>query len=189
MRSRGRRRTGSTVRLPGVLALLAAMAAIPLAGSLDGQVRGAQQRQRTTQQRTTPRGTPQTDRSDRQGALLLDRVAQRVGRALHLDDDQIRRLQRELQVSRMERARINAQARAVRQELAHLIQESDTDETRIEALLNEALELEVAAARVAIDEQRRLAEFMTPIQRARALWLRQRLAREALQRDRPPDSP
>jgi len=123
----------------------------------------------------------------RQGRLLLDRFAARAGEALRLDDDQTQRLQRELQASREKRARITAQARVVRQELAHLIEESASDEGRIEALLDEAMQLEVEAAEIGVDEQNRLAEFLTPVQRARVIWLRQRLAREAARRrDRPP---
>lgn len=131
----------------------------------------------SSQQRTAPQDEA---RNARPGQVLLDRFAQRVGRALRLDREQTRRLLSELQTSREERTRIAAQARAIRQELQRLVRESSTDEDRIARLLDEAAELEVASARIAVDEQRRLAEFLSPIQRARFLWVRQRLAQEAL---------
>ena len=155
---------------------------------LTAQVRGATQRQSRATQRQERAPQRRTDANTaRQGRLLLDRFAARAAEALRLDDDQTRRLQRELQASREQRARLTAQSRVVRQELGHLIQESSSDESRIEALLDEAMQLEVAVAQIAVDEQRRLAEFLTPVQRARVIWLRQRLARQAAQRrDRPP---
>lgn len=162
----------------------AAVAGLALAGlalggpGLEGQTRGTQERQ----QRVTP---GQTDRDPgRPGELLLDRFAQRVGQALHLSADQTRRLRSELQQSRIERERIGAEARVIRQELARLIRESSTDQSRIGELLDQAMALEVRAAEVAVDEQRRLSEFLTPVQRARILWLRQRMAQQA--RDRVP---
>lgn len=172
-----------TVRGSRGLAALGIVVLLTLSAqaSLEGQVRGATQRQ----SRATPR---QMDpNAARQGRMLLDRFAERAGQALRLSDDQTRRLQRELQASREARARTTAQARVVRQELSRLIRESSSGESRIEALLDEAMDLEVALAQIAVDEQRRLAEFLTPVQRARILWLRQRLAREAIQRgNRPP---
>jgi uncharacterized membrane protein len=142
------------------------------AGSADANAQA-----RSSQQRTAPQGDA---RAQRPGQVLLDRFAQRVGRALRLDAEQTRRLLSELRESREQRGRIAAQARAVRQELQRLIRESSTDEDRIERLLDEAAGLEVTAAQVAVDEQRRLAEFLTPLQRARFVWVRQRLMQEAL---------
>lgn len=136
----------------------------------------------------------QTPNAARQGRVLLDRFAQRAGRALRLDADQTRRLQQELQASREARARLTGQARVVRQELAQLVRESSTDEERMARLLDESVQLEVRVAEVAADEQRRLAEFLTPTQRVRIMWLRQRMLQQALQptdsvrNDRPPGS-
>lgn len=162
-----------------LLATVAAAAALagPVAlDTLEAQARGATRRSDVV---------PQNDRAtDRQGRVLLDRFAQRAGRALGLTAAQTRRLQSELQASREARGRIVAQARAVRQELARLVRESSTDEDRMARLLDEAVQLDIRAAEVAADEQRRLAEFLTPTQRVRILWLRQRLTQEALrQRD------
>ncbi len=161
-----------------------ALAMAPLEADAQAR-RGVQQRQ----QRVQPRQADRDAADSRQGQILFDRFAQRVGQALHLSEAQTRRLLRELQGSRSERTRINAQARAIRQELGQLIQEQPADEARIGALMDELFELEVARARVAVDEQRRLAEFLTPLQRARVIWLQQQLARQALQRGAARDVP
>jgi hypothetical protein len=117
-----------------------------------------------------------------QAEVLMERFAQRVAQALHLDGGQARRLQRELQTSRRERASIAARTRDVRRELNQLIQQGSVDEGRIGQLLDELLDLQAQAAMIPIDEQRRLSAFLSPLQRARYLYLRQRLVRQALDR-------
>ncbi len=171
----------------GAALLLAVVTAVPTVA----QARGTTQRQ----SRTAPGQADAARANARQGRLLLDRFAERAGRALRLSPEQTRRLQSELQASREDRARITAQARVVRQELASMVRESSTDETRMEELLREAVQLEVALAQVSADEQERLAEFLTPTQRVRIMWLRQRLLQQALRQrdtmprgDRPPDA-
>lgn len=176
-------RTERTIR-PGVRIALAAITALLLmAPVVEGQARrGVQQRDMPT------RGERQTDAQREQaGGLLLDRFARRVGQALRLDQGQTQRLLRELQQSRAERGRINARVGAIRTELGRLIQEAPVDEARIDTLMDEMFRLEVGRAEVAVDEQRRLATFLSPLQRARVMWLQQRLARQALQQgtDRP----
>ena len=153
------------------LAMALALSAVPTVG----QARGATQRESAVIPRQNDANTA------RQSRVLLDRFAQRAGQALQLSDDQTRRLRNELQTSREMRARITAQVRVVRQELMRLARESSTDEARIERLLDEAVQLEVRAAEISVDEQRRLAEFLTPTQRVRILWLRQRMLQQALQ--------
>jgi len=159
----------------------ALVSALALAGLLatagDGraQARGAQQR-------VAPRSTDVEPPDERQGEALVDRFARRAGQALGLSADQTRRLRAELQTTRLERGRITARVRTIRQELAGLVREPAGDEARIAELLDEAMALEVRAAQVLVDEQRRLAGFLTPVQRARVLWLRQRLAQAASDR-------
>jgi len=159
------------MRRQNVLPRYVLVTAIALAASVT-----AVSAQARAQQRAARQGPPDA----RAGQVLLDRVAQRVGRALRLDAARTRRLRDELQASREARARIAGEAREVRQELQRLVQQTSPDEQRIGELLDQVVGLEVAAAQVAVDEQRRLADFLTPIQRARFLWVRQRLAQEAL---------
>ena len=161
---------------------LLTLAALAAASPVDAQTRGATQRE----SRVAP---GENDAQTREGRALLDRMAQRIGRSIGLSADQTQRLQRELQSSRERRAIIAGRARLVRQELGLLAREGSTDETRMSELLDEAVRLEIEAAEVAADEQRRLAEFLTPTQRVRVMWLRQRLTQEALRRrdSIPPD--
>lgn len=176
-------RTERAIRHGGRVALTAIAALLLLPPVVEAQAR------RGVQQRDAPtRGERQTEaQRDQAGGLLLDRFAQRVGQALHLEEGQTQRLLRELQQSRATRARINTRVGAIRGELGRLIQQAPVDEDRLSRLMDELFELEVSRAQVAVDEQRRLAEFLTPLQRARVIWLQQRLARQALQRgtDRP----
>jgi len=160
------------------LAIGVCLLALVTASAATAQARGTTQRQ----SRTTPGQNDAASTNARQGRTLLNRFAQRAGRALGLSPDQTHRLQSELQASREARARITAQARVVRQELARMVRESSTDETRMGELLTEAVQLEVAIAEVAADEQARLGRFLTPTQRVRIMWLRQRLVQEALRR-------
>lgn len=163
-----------TVRV-GLIAGLAVAGVLGFTGEARGQARGAQQR-------VAPGSTGAESAEGRQGELLIDRFARRAGQALGLSIEQTRRLRAELQATRLERGRITARVRTIRQELAWLVREPAGDETRIAELLDEAMALEVRAAEALVDEQRRLAEFLTPVQRARVLWLRQRMAQAALDR-------
>ena len=161
-------------RRSGVLGLLAVLLGIALIapGALEAQQR---------QQRVTPgRETPAPNQA--QAEILMERFAQRVAQALRLDGGQTRRLQRELQTSRRARARITTRSRELRRDLNQLIQQTPADEARVGQLLDELVGLEGRAAMIAVDEQRRLSAFLSPLQRARFLYLRQRLVRQALDR-------
>lgn len=144
-----------------------------------GQARGAQQRV------TPPPGATDAPADAERGEAIIDRFARRAGQALGLTPNDARRLRLELQATRVERARIALRVREIRQELARLVGEPAGDQERIAALLDEAMDLEVRAAETLVDEQRRLSEFLTPVQRARVLWLRQRLAAAVDRRNGP----
>lgn len=111
---------------------------------------------------------------------LVDRFAARVSDALGLDRAEGRRLVEELQRSRRERVFLAQRRRQVMAELAPLVRSGGPDQARVASLLQEMLELRVRRARVDVEEDRRLAEFLTPLQRARLFHLKQRLAERAL---------
>lgn len=141
------------------------------------------QARRGVQQRQQRSASPQTDAPNpRQAEILLDRFAERAGQALRLNRNHVQRLRRELQASRQQRNAIRLESRQIRQELGQLVQQDAVDEARLGELLDAIVELEVRAVQVTVDEQRRLAEFLTPLQRARVMWLQQRLARQAAER-------
>ena len=161
------------VRYPVVAGILVIAAVGPLAG------------QQTRQQRVQP-GAQRPGQPEE----LLDRFSLRVAEALRLNETQSRRLNEELQVSRVARERVAEQRRAIRQQLNQLVRDPSSDQQRVDRLLDEFLRLQVRDAELSLGEQVRLAEFLTPLQRARLLYLRQRLAQQALQRrgriDQPP---
>jgi hypothetical protein len=163
-------RRGRIVGLAGLLLGL---------GSSGPEILQAQQRQ----QRVTPaRETPAVNPA--QAEVLMERFAQRVAEALRLDDRRAGRLQRELQTSRRERERIAIRTRELRRQLNQLVRQGPADEARVGELLDELVDLQGQAAMVVVDEQKRLSEFLSPLQRARYLYLRQRLVRQALERQR-----
>lgn len=160
-------------RIVGLVGLLLGL------GSSGPEILQAQQRQ----QRVTPaRETPAVNPA--QAEVLMERFAQRVAEALRLDDRRAGRLQRELQTSRRERERIAIRTRELRRQLNQLVRQGSADEARVGELLDELVDLQGQAAVVVVDEQKRLSEFLSPLQRARYLYLRQRLVRQALERQR-----
>ena len=145
------------------------------------------------QQRATPgqQGPPPPDAAARRE--LLDRFAQRVSQALDLDQGEASRLATELERSQAERERIARRRGLIRRELNQLVRAPvPEDDARIGELLDEFASLALDEAQLAVAEQERLSSFLTPVQRARLMYLRQRLAQQALERrrnanpDRPP---
>lgn len=175
-------------RVVGMIALTIAL------GLVWSQAIEAQQRQ-DRQRRVAAPGRDAPAVNPAQAGILMERFTQRIAQALHLDDGQARRLRSELQTSRRERARIATRMRELRLELNQLIQGGSADESRVGELLDELVDLEGRAAMIVVDEQRRLSMFLSPLQRARYLYLRQRLVRQALDRQGartdvpPPDDP
>jgi len=130
------------------------------------------------QQRINPQRPPA---EAGQTQLLLDRFSRRASDALKLDNNGARRLNEELQSFLAERESLVTRRRAVRQELNQLARQAPGDETRVGELLDELMQIQLREAELNVDEQRRLSEFMSPLQRARLLILRQRMAQQVLQ--------
>ncbi|MFQ5890396.1 MAG: hypothetical protein ACE5JR_10135 [Gemmatimonadota bacterium] len=119
-------------------------------------------------------------------AELERRFVRRVSEALSLDEDGRHRLARTLEDTRAERRRAAERRAAVRRELADLVAAPHPDEARVAKLLDEWAGLQLREAEIFRQEQRRLAEFLSPVQRARFVYLRQRFAQAAAgaERDR-----
>ncbi len=115
-------------------------------------------------------------------AELADRFSDRVAQALHLDESRAERLRSTLQRSREERQDLAARRRSLFSELAKVARGDRVDQERVAQLLDEVLRTQVLEAEINVDEQRRLSEFMAPLERARLLWLRQRFLQQARQR-------
>ena len=139
------------------------------------------------QQRMNPQRPPAETGQTR---LLMESFSRRASDALTLDSNGARRLREELQHFLEERESLAIRRRAVRQELNQLARQAPGDETRIGELLDELMQIQLREAQLNIEEQRHLSDFMTPLQRARLLYLRQRMAQQVLQgaqeRSQPP---
>ena len=157
------------------LRILATAATVIALGVWQPSAAAAQARQ----QRVNPGQRAPAERAG-QTRLLLDRFSRRASDALRLDSNGARRLNEELQYFLTERASLTRRSRAVRQELNQLARTTPEDESRIGELLDELMKIQLQEAELNVEEQRRLSEFMTPLQRARLLYLRQRLAQQAL---------
>ncbi len=115
-------------------------------------------------------------------AELTDRFSDRVAQALHLDESRAERLRSTLQRSREERQDLASRRRSLFGDLAEVARGDRVDQERVAQLLDEVLRTQVQEAEINVDEQRRLSEFMEPLERARLLWLRQRFLQQARQR-------
>jgi hypothetical protein len=136
-----------------------------------------------------------TEQQQRQLEELENRFIERVSDALDLDAEQARNLRETLRASREERMDLLRRRAALRRELGRSIAEADPDQARIQGLLDQRAALESRAAQISRDEEARLGEFMNPVQKARFMYLRQRMAqalrdraRQAVQ-DRPQQRP
>lgn len=114
------------------------------------------------------------------------RFLQRAGEALGIGQGERRRLGEALRRTREERLEAARRRREVRSELQELARAADPDQQRIARLLDEWGELQAREAEIFRHEQRRLAEFLTPLQRARFLYLRHRFLQAAARRTAEP---
>ena len=126
---------------------------------------------------------------------LEQRFIERVSEALELDEAQTRQLTETLRSSRQERTDLLQRRATLRRELNRSIAEPNPDDARIQQLLDQRSALERRQVQVGQDEERRLGEFMSPVQKARFMYLRQRMAQAVRDRarqagqQRPPQRP
>ena len=118
---------------------------------------------------------------------LEQRFIQRVSEALELTEEQTTRLRETLRMSRAERADVLRSRVALRRELNRAIAEANPDDAAIQRLLDQRSALDRRQAQVGQDEERRLGEFMSPVQKARFMYLRQRMAQALRDRVRQVD--
>lgn len=134
----------------------------------------------------SPRAAPQAPAQEiepgARAAELTDRFSERVAQALQMDQNRAERLRSTLQRTREMREELAAHRRSLFTELAELARRDLVDQERVAQLLDEVLRTQIQEAEINVDEQRRLSEFMAPLERARLLWLRQRFLQQARQR-------
>jgi hypothetical protein len=125
-----------------------------------------------------------TEQQQRQLQELENRFIERVSDALDLNEEQAGQLRQTLRTSREERVDVLRRRAALRRELDHSIAQANPDQARIQQLLDQRSALERRQAKIGQDEEARLGDFMTPVQKARFMYLRQRMAQALRDRAR-----
>ena len=125
-----------------------------------------------------------TEQQQRQLQELENRFIERVSDALDLNEEQARQLRQTLHTSREERVDVLRRRAALRRELDRSIAQTAPDQARIQQLLDQRSALERRQAQIGQDEEARLGDFMTPVQKARFMYLRQRMAQALRDRAR-----
>jgi Spy/CpxP family protein refolding chaperone len=131
-----------------------------------------------------PAGVPGQPPARQQApAEVRDRIRQRFARLLRervgLSDDQLRRLAPISRGFDARRQTLFREERAVRQALRRELGAASPDQARIAAQIDQLFALQRRRLDLAAEEQRELATFMTPAQRARYLALQEHLRRRA----------
>lgn len=151
---------------------LAALARIALALAPLTELAGAQGLPRQVEA-TAPRA----------GAGAQERVRQRVARLLRervgLTDDQLRRLAPVSRSFEERRQSLFRDERTARQALRRELTATTPDQARVATYIDQLFALQRRRLDLAAEEQRELAAFMTPVQRARYLALQEHLRRRA----------
>lgn len=133
------------------------------------------------------RGRPQGDRAQLE-QQLRQRLASVVRERLGLNDEQMRRLSEVNQKYDTLRRDLIRREFALRRGLRHQLMEAGTaSDDSVARLLNEQLRIQRARVDLLEAEQRDLAQFLTPVQRARYLGIQEQMRRQVEQlRGRPP---
>ena len=119
-------------------------------------------------------------------AMLEQRLRERTGaivkQRLGLTDAQMTRLQATNKQFEGQRSDLLMRERSVRRELRQQIMSGDSaDQNRVSQLLDQAMQLERQRLDLQQSEQRELAKFLTPVQRAKLFGLQAELRRRAQQ--------
>ena len=172
--------TSSIVRCLGVMALFAATLCV-------AQPATAQRLPRRESTLPRPRANVQGVAPRAGNRLALERqiqqtlwrlTRQRVG----LTDDQMRQLVPVNQRFESQRREILREERSARLGLrSALLDSSKADQQRVTAYIDQLLQLQRRRIDLLADEQRELARFMTPVQRARYLALQEQVRRRVEQ--------
>ena len=112
----------------------------------------------------------------------LERLAAAVQRQLGLSDEQARQLRESTRSFAQQRDQLMRQERATRLELrANVMRGDSADQARIGQLLDQLVAHQRRRVDLVAGEQRELARFLTPLQRAQFLAMQERALRTAQQ--------
>lgn len=124
-------------------------------------------------------------------ARLENRVRERFARVVKervgLNDDQMTRLQQVQARYEQQRRPLSLEERSARLQLRGIvINEQAADQKQVDALLSKLVDVQKRRIQIFESEQRELSAFMTPVQRAKFLGMREQLRKRVEQmRDRP----
>lgn len=125
-----------------------------------------------------PRQGPPAGARDSIETRLRERMAQVIQRQVGLSDDQMRRLRGTTQRFEGQRRDLLARERQVRLALRDELQAGDsTRQPQVARLLDQMLQIQRQRLEVLEAEQKELATFMTPIQRAKYFGLEEQVRR------------
>ena len=115
--------------------------------------------------------------------VLEERLRQRTGeivqRRLQLSDEQMRRLQTTNRQFEGQRSSLMMKERQVRRELRAQMMLEKADQNQVSQLLDQTIQLERQRLDLLQSEQRELAKFLTPVQRAKLFGLQNEMRRRA----------
>lgn len=121
---------------------------------------------------------------------LRERTGELVRQRLQLTPDQMTKLQAANRQFEQQRAALLMKERDVRQELRKQLTSGTADQNRVGVLLDQAMQLERQRLDLQQSEQRELARFLTPVQRAKLFGLQNEMRRRAQElRNRQPGRP
>ena len=112
---------------------------------------------------------------------LRMRTSEVVRRRLELNDDQMARLQAANRQFDEQRRELLQRERQTRQELRRELTAEKANQSRVSELLDQTFALERQRFELIQSEQRELAKFLTPVQRAKLLGLQGEMRRRAQQ--------
>ena len=110
---------------------------------------------------------------------LRERTGEMVRRRLELTDDQMRKLQATNRQFERERGALIMCERELRRELRGQMMLEKPDQNRVSQLLDQTIQIERQRLDLLQNEQRELAKFLTPVQRAKMLAIQSELRRRA----------
>lgn len=122
---------------------------------------------------------PATERDSLEARVRV-RMGQMLKTQLGLSDEQVRRLQATNQRFAGPRRQLIGEERQVRGDLRRAL-ERGGDTTVVGGLLDRVLDLERRRLALAEEEQRELATFLTPVQRARLFGMEEQLRRRMME--------
>jgi len=117
---------------------------------------------------------------------LRERTGQIVQRRLQLTEDQMKQLQATNKQFEARRTEMITREREIRRDLRTQMMAEKPDQNKVAQLLDQTLQLERQRLDLVQNEQRELAKFMTPVQRAKLFAIQTELRRRAQEmRNRP----